>query len=73
MHSVVKKVFGIIAVCTASLLLWGMVFVTGRPAMWGAIEPAMQKNWSMYTFSDGKLVYDSLTEEFDKVSDISTR
>ena len=72
MNSLVRNVFSIIAICTLSLLLWGMIFVWGRPIIWGGIEPALEKNWAMYTFEDGRLIEDALTVEFNNVRDLST-
>lgn len=72
MNSLVKNVFNIIAMCTLSLILWGIVFVWGRPLIWDGIEPALEKNWKMYTFEDGKLIEDVLTVEFNNVKDLST-
>lgn len=72
MNSLVKKVFGIIAICTLSLLLWGMIFVWGRPIMWNGIKPALEKNWSMYTFEDGRLIEGALDSSFNTVRDLST-
>lgn len=73
MDSLVRKVFGVIGLCTLSLLLWGMIFVWGRPIMWGGIEPALENNWGLYTFEDGKLIDDTLTGVFDTVNDLSTK
>lgn len=72
MNTLVRKVFGILAICTLSLLLWGMIFVWGRPIIWSGIEPALEQNWKMYTFEDGRLVDEALSTEFNGVKDLST-
>ncbi len=73
MNSLVKNVFGIIAICTLSLLLWGMMFVWGKPIMWDGIRPALEQNWKMYTYEDGRLIEEALTHTFNNTHDLTTR
>lgn len=74
MSSVIKNVFSILGIMLISLLLFNLVFGDiGRATMWGGIKPAIEKSWRDNTLNDGRDVYDTITNEFNSVSDLSTR
>lgn len=54
MKSMIKTVFIIIGVLTASLLMYLLLFSsTGQTFMWNAIRPAMEQQWNMSSMNNG--------------------
>lgn len=67
MSNVIANVFKVIGVLLMSLILWQMLMGSaGRTLMWNTIEPAMQRQWSVATMQDGKLLSDMKHSIFEK-------
>ncbi len=41
--------------------------------MWDGIRPALEQNWKMYTYEDGRLIEEALTHTFNNTHDLTTR
>lgn len=74
MSSFLKNVFMIVGIMLIALLLFNLTFgARGRSIMWNGIRPAIEKSWKDYTLDDGKKIEDALTDEFNRVNDLSVR
>lgn len=70
---ILRNVFEIIGTCVLAILLYIAVCGnTGRTIMWRAIKPALQNNWSMYTYQDGTTINATLSNTFSKAKDLKT-
>lgn len=74
MGNMITSVFKILGMLMLSALLFTLIFgAEGRTFMWGAIEPAMQRQWSMVTLRDGGTSAEVTRRVFDETEEYKKR